>query len=106
MLRVSDFLDAMQRVAAGDSALDPAIVAALMTPPQPNGPLAALTEREREVLALAAEGLTNAAIAARLFVAERTVETRVRTIFQMLQLPETPDSNRRVLAVLTYLTAS
>ena len=104
VLRVADFLDAMRRVADGGSALDPAIVAALVTPTRVNDPLAALSAREREVLALVAEGRSNSAIAAELVLAERTVETHMRSIFQKLRIDDTPDSHRRVLAVLTQLT--
>jgi DNA-binding NarL/FixJ family response regulator len=105
VLRVADFLDAMRRVADGGSALDPAIVAALVTPTRANDPLAALSTREREVLGLVAEGLSNSAIAARLVLAERTVETHMRSIFQKLPIDDKPDSHRRVLAVLAQLTA-
>ena len=104
VLRVADFLDAMRRVADGGSALDPAIVAALVTPTRVNDPLAALSAREREVLGLVAEGRSNSAIAAELILAERTVETHMRSIFQKLRIDDTPDSHRRVLAVLTHLT--
>ncbi|TCO49140.1 DNA-binding NarL/FixJ family response regulator [Kribbella antiqua] len=104
VLRVADFLDAMRRVADGGSALDPAIVAALVTPTRANDPLAALSAREREVLALVAEGRSNSAIAAQLVLAERTVETHMRSIFQKLRITDTPDTHRRVLAVLTHLT--
>ena len=104
VLRVADFLDAMRRVADGGSALDPAIVAALVTPTRVNDPLAALSAREREVLGLVAEGRSNSAIAAELALAERTVETHMRSIFQKLRIDDTPDSHRRVLAVLTHLT--
>jgi DNA-binding NarL/FixJ family response regulator len=104
VLRVDDFLDAMRRVAAGGSAIDPAIVAALLTPVRDDDPLSALTSREREVLGLVAEGLSNAAVAGRLVLAERTVETHMRSIFAKLRIDDSPDSHRRVLAVLTYLT--
>lgn len=104
VLRVADFLDAMRRVVDGGSALDPVIVAALVTPTRANHPLAALSGREREVLALVAEGRSNSAIAAQLVLAERTIETHMRSIFQKLRINDTPDSHRRVLAVLTHLT--
>lgn len=104
VLRVADFLDAMRRVVDGGSALDPVIVSALVTPTRANDPLAALSGREREVLTLVAEGRSNSAIAAQLVLAERTVETHMRSIFQKLRINDTPDSHRRVLAVLTHLT--
>lgn len=102
VLDVGQFLDALQRVAAGGSALDPEVVARLMVGGSPG--LASLTPREREVLSLMAEGLTNAGIASRLVVAERTVETHVARILGKLGLAEaTPQDHRRVLAVLRYL---
>ena len=103
VLQVDDFLDAVTRVAAGGSALDPAVVGALVS--QPGGRLAQLTPREREVLRLAAEGKSNTAISGELFVAERTVETHIRSIFMKLDLTDTGDTHRRVLAVLAYLGA-
>lgn len=104
VLRVDDFLDAVRRVAAGGSALDPAIVGALVAPTRTDDPLLALTVREREVLSLVAEGKSNTAISAQLFVAERTVETHMRSIFQKLRITDSGDTHRRVLAVLAYLT--
>lgn len=104
VLRVDDFLDAVRRVADGGSALDPEVVGALLTPSVRHGKLAALTDRELEVLALVAEGHSNASVAARLHLAERTVETYMRSIFAKLDLPEDGDRHRRVLAVLAFLS--
>lgn len=104
VLRVDDFLDAVRRVAAGGSALDPDIVGALVAPTRHGDALQALTAREREVLSLVAEGWSNTAISSRLVVAERTVETHMRAIFQKLDLADSGDNHRRVLAVLAYLT--
>jgi DNA-binding NarL/FixJ family response regulator len=91
-----------ERVARGGSALDPQVVAGLVAR---SDPLALLTDREREVLELMAEGLTNSGIAKRLYVSERTVEAHVRHVFTKMALPETEDGHRRVLAVLTHLSA-
>ncbi len=102
---VDDFLDALRRVAAGGSALDPEVVATLLGPRTEHDTLAALTPREREVLALMAEGRTNAGIARRLWLTERTVETHVSNIMNKLGLVETDDGHRRVLAVLAWLRA-
>jgi DNA-binding NarL/FixJ family response regulator len=104
VLRVDDFLDALRRVAAGGSALDPEVVGALLASTTRRDALATLTDREHDVLALVAEGHTNAAIATRLHLAERTVETHIRAIFQKLDIPATTQTHRRVLAVLTYMT--
>ncbi|MGP8000934.1 MAG: response regulator [Streptosporangiaceae bacterium] len=98
---VGEFLDALDRVAAGGSALDPEVVAQLLA--RSRHPLAALTAREREVLALMAEGRSNAAIAAALVVGEGAVAKHINSIFTKLQLPPADRDHRRVLAVLRYL---
>jgi DNA-binding NarL/FixJ family response regulator len=100
---VDDFLDALRRVAGGGSALDPEVVATLVGPTRRNDPLNLLTPRERQVLAQMAEGRTNAGIAQRLFLTDRTVETHVASIMTKLGLRESATENRRVLAVLTWL---
>ena len=105
--RVSDvaaFIDAVRRVADGGTALDPEVVAALLTRRSGGDqPLDRLTEREREVLALMAEGRANAAIASDLFVTEKAVGKHTNSIFTKLDLTMSEDDNRRVLAVLAYL---
>jgi DNA-binding NarL/FixJ family response regulator len=106
VLAVHDFLAAAQRVADGGSALDPQVVGALMRPRPTDDPLSALSDREREVLDLMAQGLNNPAIARRLAVSERTVEGHVRHVLLKLNLAESEDGHRRVLAVLTHLRAS
>jgi DNA-binding NarL/FixJ family response regulator len=103
VLDVAEFLAAAERVAAGGSALDPQVVAGLVAR---HDPLGTLTERERGVLELMAEGLTNNGIAKRLYLSERTVEAHVRHLFTKLSLPESEDGHRRVLAVLAYLGAA
>ena len=105
VLDVDDFLAASERVAAGGSALDPQVVASLLSP-RAGGPLAELSEREREVLELMAEGLTNSGIAKRLYLSERTIEAHVRHLLMKLDLPESEDGHRRVLAVLAHLRAT
>jgi DNA-binding NarL/FixJ family response regulator len=105
VLDVAEFLEAAERVASRGSALDPQVVATLLSPAA-GGPLEGLTEREREVLELMAEGLTNAGIAKRLFLSERTVEAHVRHVLMKLNVPEGDDAHRRVLAVLTHLSAT
>lgn len=104
--RISDldnFLDAVRRVAGGGSALDPEVVSHLLGRRRSDDPLDALTERERAVLALMAEGRSNKAIAEELFVTGSTVEKHVTNIFEKLGLDATPVDHRRVLAVLRYL---
>jgi DNA-binding NarL/FixJ family response regulator len=104
--RVTDlaaFADAIRRVAGGGSVVDPEVVAALVGRRRESGPLDDLTEREREILELMAEGRSNAGICDRLFLSPRTVESHVRTIFRKLGLDETHDDHRRVLAVLAFL---
>jgi DNA-binding NarL/FixJ family response regulator len=104
-LDVDDFLDALERVAAGGSALDAEVVARLLRPLGREDPLTPLTPRERDVLALMAEGRTNAAIARHLWLSDRTVETHVTGIIAKLGLGTSGDDHRRVLAVLTYLSS-
>jgi DNA-binding NarL/FixJ family response regulator len=100
---VEEFLESLRRVARGGSVVDPAVVRELVDARRRHDPLATLSEREREVLSLVAEGRSNAGVARRLWVAEGTVEKHVRSILTKLDLPETDDDHRRVLAVLTYL---
>jgi DNA-binding NarL/FixJ family response regulator len=103
VLDVDDFLDALRRVAAGGSALDPDVVARLIGAHRDDDPLASLTARERDVLALMAEGRTNVGIARRLWLADRTVETHIGSILAKLGLANSDEDHRRVLAVLLYL---
>ena len=102
---VGEFAAAVQRVADGGTALDPAVVSRLVGSRRGRGPLDELSAREREVLELMAEGRSNAGISARLVITERAVEKHVTSIFQKLRLPAASDDHRRVLAVLTYLRA-
>ena len=102
---VEEFIDTLQRVARGGSVVDPALVQELVAARRRNDPLAVLSAREHEVLALMAEGRSNAGIARRLWVTEGTVEKHVRSILSKLSLPETDDDHRRVLAVVTFLEA-
>ena len=101
--RVDDFIETVDRVIQGGSVVDPEIVLELVNVRHREDRLERLTQREREVLALVAEGASNAGIAKRLWVSEGTVEKHVRSILAKLRLPETPDDHRRVLAVLTFL---
>jgi DNA-binding NarL/FixJ family response regulator len=100
---VAEFTAAVRRVGDGGSALDPSIVSALVGRRRVGSPLDELTPREREVLELMAEGLSNAALAARLFVTERAIEKHVTNIFAKLGIPASPEAHRRVLAVLAFL---
>ena len=100
---VDQFAAAVKRVAEGGSALDPAVVSQLVGRRRRDDPLAQLSTREREVLELMAEGLSNTAIAERLFISGSAVEKHVTSIFQKLRLPAAPDTHRRVLAVLAFL---
>jgi DNA-binding NarL/FixJ family response regulator len=102
---VADFIDTLGRIAKGASVVDPALVSELVSARRREDPLGALSAREREVLALMAEGRSNAGIAQRLWVTEGTVEKHVRSILTKLNLPETGDDHRRVLAVITFLDA-
>jgi DNA-binding NarL/FixJ family response regulator len=100
---VREFMDALRRVARGGTALDPEVVAQLMVPRRAEDPLAVLTPREREVLAAMAEGRTNVGIATVLGISEGATEKHISNIFGKLQLPDTENDHRRVLAVLAYL---
>jgi len=106
--RVFDFatvVDALRRILDGETVVDPTIVARLVARRRPQDPLSQLTDREQEVLGLLAEGMSNRAVASRLFITDRTVEAHVTQIFQKLGLTDSPNQHRRVLAVLTYLRA-
>jgi len=100
---VADFISACRRVAAGGTALDPEVVAQLLTRSRRREPLAALTPREREVLALMAEGRSNTGIAQQLVISDGAVEKHITSILTKLELPVSDTEHRRVLAVLTYL---
>jgi DNA-binding NarL/FixJ family response regulator len=102
---VAILVDALRRIGEGETVVDPTIVSRLFGRRRRVDPLGELTAREREVLALVAEGLSNGAIAARLFVTDRTVEAHVKQVFMKLGLQVNPDSHRRVLAVIAYLRA-
>jgi len=103
VLNVQDLLGALERIAAGETVVDPALVSQVLGRPREHSPLDDLTAREREVLSLMAEGLTDRGIAQRLYITQNTVETHIRHIIGKLGLPTTPADNRRVHAVLAYL---
>jgi serine/threonine-protein kinase PknK len=103
IVKVEDLVDALERIALGGTVIDPALVQELLAQQRRTDPLAALTAREREVLALVAEGRSNNGIAHRLFISEGAVEKHVRSILTKLELPATDDNHRRVLAVLMFL---
>jgi DNA-binding NarL/FixJ family response regulator len=102
---VADFIDTVKRIARGASVVDPALVSELVSARRRDDPLSALSERERDVLALMAEGRSNSGIAHRLWVTEGTVEKHVRSILSKLNLPEDQEDHRRVLAVIAFLEA-
>jgi DNA-binding NarL/FixJ family response regulator len=105
IVNVTEFVDSLRRVVAGGMVIDPALVQDLVRARQGSDPLDVLSSREREVLALMAEGKSNAGIARQIWVAEGTVEKHVRSILGKLNLPDSSDDHRRVLAVLAYLSA-
>jgi DNA-binding NarL/FixJ family response regulator len=102
---VTDFVETVERIAHGGSVVDPGLVQELLSARRRDDPLEGLTDREREVLALMAEGRSNSGIAHRLWITEGTVEKHVRSILTRMQLPETEDDHRRVLAVIAFLDA-
>jgi len=103
VLDIDDFLDAVRRVGRGGTAIDPDVVAQLLGHRRPDDPVQELTEREREVLALMAEGRSNRGIGQKLFLSPKTIEMHINHIFRKLALEATTDAHRRVLAVLAYL---
>ena len=106
VLDVQEFIETLQRITAGGSVVDPGLVQTLVRVRRDEDPLSALTSRERDVLTLMAEGRSNAGIAGQLWLAEGTVEKHVRHILAKLDLPETKDDHRRVLAVVAFLKSN
>jgi len=105
VMDVGQFIDAVRRVAAGGTVMDPEVVAQLLVSRARDEPLARLTPREREVLSLVAQGRSNAAVASGLIVSEKAISKHIANIFMKLDLPPSDDDNRRVLAVLAYLSS-
>ncbi|WP_078324777.1 response regulator [Mycobacteroides salmoniphilum] len=103
---VAEFVDALNRIAAGAAVLDPALVRELVVTRRNDHPIDALSQREREVLGVMAEGLSNAGIARRLWITESTVEKHVHNVMTKLNLTETDEYHRRVLAVITFLAGT
>jgi DNA-binding NarL/FixJ family response regulator len=106
IVNVDEFIETVQRIAAGGCVVDPALVSELLRAQRAEDPLAELTVREREVLGLMAEGRSNAGIARQLWVTEGTVEKHVNSILRKLRLPDSGDDHRRVLAAITFLNAA
>jgi DNA-binding NarL/FixJ family response regulator len=102
---VSEVVDAIRHIAAGRSVIDPTVVARLIGRRRERNPIEALTARERDVLALMAEGRSNRAIGQQLFLSPKTIEAHVSSIFSKLGIDDTPDDNRRILSVLAWLRA-
>ena len=105
VMDVSQFVDAVRQVAGGGTVMDPEVISQLLVKRAADEPFTRLTLREREVLALIAEGRSNAAVAANLFVSEKAISKHIASIFTKLDLPPSEDDNRRVMAVLAYLNS-